>query len=57
MLDRARVGHFTIAPENVVEARQRYEPDTAVLETELRCRTGIVQVVDGAPARVSNLVE
>ncbi len=39
LLDRARGGHFTIAPEDVLETRQMYEPDTAVLRTELRCRT------------------
>jgi GH15 family glucan-1,4-alpha-glucosidase len=30
----------------VVEARQRYEPDTAVLVTELRAPTGVVAVTD-----------
>ena len=33
LLDQARGGHFTVAPDDVVEARQRYEPDTAVLVT------------------------
>ncbi|MBV9581785.1 MAG: glycoside hydrolase family 15 protein [Chloroflexi bacterium] len=51
LLDRARGGHFTIAPEDVVEARQLYEPDTAVLKTELRCRTGVVQVIDALAFR------
>src|SRR5215467_13600125 len=46
LLDCARGGHFTIAPEEVVEARQRYEPDTAVLVTDLRCPTGVVRVTD-----------
>jgi alpha,alpha-trehalase len=28
LLDHARGGRFTVAPDEVVEARQRYEPDT-----------------------------
>ena len=44
LLDSARGGCFTVAPDEVVEARQRYEPDTAVLITELRSPTGVVAV-------------
>jgi GH15 family glucan-1,4-alpha-glucosidase len=33
LLDDARGGCFTVVPEEVIEARQRYEPDTAVLVT------------------------
>ncbi|WP_031518602.1 glycoside hydrolase family 15 protein [Streptomyces sp. NRRL F-5123] len=51
LLDRARGGHFTVAPEDVVEARQRYEPDTGVLVTELRGRTGTVRVTDALVLR------
>src|ERR671936_3078166 len=40
LLDRARGGHFIFEPEDVLEARQRYEPDTAVLTTELASATG-----------------
>ncbi|MBO0682321.1 MAG: glycoside hydrolase family 15 protein [Candidatus Dormibacteraeota bacterium] len=46
LLDRRHGGHFTISPEDVVEARQRYELDTGVLITELRCPTGMVRVTD-----------
>ena len=46
LLDHASGGHFTIAPEGVVEARQHYEVDTGVLITELRCSTGLVRVTD-----------
>ncbi|MBO0709199.1 MAG: glycoside hydrolase family 15 protein, partial [Candidatus Dormibacteraeota bacterium] len=46
LLDHARGGHFTIAPEGLVETRQHYLPDTGVLTTELRCSTGVVQVTD-----------
>ncbi|HEY7198574.1 MAG TPA: glycoside hydrolase family 15 protein [Candidatus Dormibacteraeota bacterium] len=46
LLDRSRGGHFTMAPDDVVEARQHYEPDTAVLITDLRCPTGVVRITD-----------
>jgi GH15 family glucan-1,4-alpha-glucosidase len=46
LLDHARGGAFTVAPEEVLEARQRYEPDTAVLVTELRSATGLLAVID-----------
>jgi GH15 family glucan-1,4-alpha-glucosidase len=46
LLDHARGGCFTVAPDEVVEARQRYEPDTAVLTTELRSPTGLVTLTD-----------
>ena len=32
LLDHARGGHFTVALEDLVEARQHYRPDTGVLE-------------------------
>src|SRR5215510_7590943 len=44
LLDPAGGGCFNVAPEEVVEARQRYEADTAVLVTELRSPTGLVAV-------------
>ncbi len=46
LLDARRGGSFRIAPEEVVEARQRYEPDSGVLVTELRSPTGLVRVTD-----------
>ncbi|MGW2874296.1 glycoside hydrolase family 15 protein [Kitasatospora sp. NPDC001225] len=51
LLDHARGGHFTLAPEGLVEARQRYEPDTGVLVTELRGPTGLVRVTDALTLR------
>ncbi|MGI5489536.1 glycoside hydrolase family 15 protein [Microtetraspora malaysiensis] len=51
LLDHARGGHFTVTPEELVEARQRYEPDTGVLVTELRSATGLVQVTDALALR------
>ncbi|MQY40435.1 hypothetical protein SRB17_84680 [Streptomyces sp. RB17] len=47
LLDHRRGGHFTVAPEDLREARQRYEPDSGVLHTELRrlrSATGLVRV-------------
>ena len=51
LLDEAKGGRFTVAPDEVVEARQRYEPDTAVLVTELRSPTGLVAVTDALALR------
>ncbi|WP_042404948.1 glycoside hydrolase family 15 protein [Streptacidiphilus carbonis] len=51
LLDHARGGHFTVAPDGLLEARQRYEPDTAVLVTEMRCATGLVRVTDALVLR------
>ncbi len=46
LLDARRGGSFRLAPEGVIEARQRYEPDSGVLVTELRCPTGLVRITD-----------
>lgn len=46
ILDRRRGGHFRIAPEQMVETRQRYEPDSAVVVTEMRTSAGTVEVRD-----------
>ncbi len=51
LLDGARGGCFTVAPDEIVDARQRYEPDTAVLSTELRSATGVVRVTDALALR------
>jgi alpha,alpha-trehalase len=51
LLDNARGGCFTVAPEEVIEARQRYETDTAVLVTELRSPTGVLAVTDALVLR------
>lgn len=51
LLDHARGGGFTVAPEEVLEARQRYEPDTAVLVTEMRSPTGVLAVTDALALR------
>jgi alpha,alpha-trehalase len=51
LLDHARGGYFTLAPDGLVEARQRYEPDTAVLATELASATGQVRITDALTLR------
>src|SRR5262245_7079716 len=51
LLDHAHGGEYSVAPEGLVEARQRYEPDTGVLITELRSDTGLVQLTDALALR------
>ena len=51
LLDQDRSGHFTIAPDELMQARQRYEPDTGVLITELRSPTGLVRLTDALALR------
>jgi pentatricopeptide repeat protein len=49
ILDKSKGGHFTISPEGLREARQFYEPDTAVLVTEMRTADGLVRLTDFCP--------
>jgi GH15 family glucan-1,4-alpha-glucosidase len=51
LLDRDRGGHFSMTPEGLTEARQRYEPDTGVLVTELRSASGLVRLTDALALR------
>jgi alpha,alpha-trehalase len=51
LLDHAGGGRFTVAPAEVLEARQRYEPDAAVLVTESRSPTGVLAVSGGLALR------
>jgi GH15 family glucan-1,4-alpha-glucosidase len=51
LLDRRRGGQFVVAPGGVVEARQYYEHDTAVLITELRGADGLVRLTDALAVR------
>ena len=51
ILDAGRGGAFTISPENLIESRQYYEPDTAVLVTEMRSPTGLLRVTDALTLR------
>ncbi|MEV7232132.1 glycoside hydrolase family 15 protein [Polymorphospora sp. NPDC051019] len=51
LLDDQRGGHFTVTAEDLREARQYYVPDTAVLVTELRTVTGLLQITDAIVVR------
>src|SRR5262245_9829755 len=51
LLDVAKGGHFILAPEQIVEARQYYELDTAVLHTEFQTTEGRVRVADAMAVR------
>src|SRR5262249_10276692 len=51
LLDHARGGGFTVTADELIEARQRYEPDTAVMVTELRSPTGLLAVTDAFALR------
>lgn len=51
LLDHGRGGSFTLAPAELREGRQRYLPGTGVLETELRCATGVVRLTDAMVLR------
>src|SRR5262245_65216963 len=51
LLDVTKGGHFILAPEQIVEARQYYEGDTAVLHTEFQTRDGRVRVTDAMAVR------
>ncbi|MGW5668595.1 glycoside hydrolase family 15 protein [Micromonospora sp. NPDC003776] len=51
LLDARRGGHFTVTAQELREARQHYLPDTAVLVTELRTATGLVQITDAIVVR------
>jgi alpha,alpha-trehalase len=46
LLDHAKGGQFSVTPKGLLDARQRYEPDTGVLMTELRTATGLVRITD-----------
>jgi GH15 family glucan-1,4-alpha-glucosidase len=51
LLDATQGGRFVVAPDDLIEARQRYEPDTAILVTELRSPTGTVRITDALALR------
>src|SRR5499426_2351252 len=51
LLDIAKGGHFIVAPAQILEARQYYEPDTAVLHTEFQTADGRVRVTDAMAVR------
>ena len=49
-----RGGAFRLAPVEVVASRQRYEPDTGVLVTEMRASSGIVRLTDALALRAAS---
>jgi alpha,alpha-trehalase len=49
LLDHARGGAFSIAPEGLRESRQYYEPDSAALVTEMQSSTGRLRLTDCCP--------
>ncbi|TMR14132.1 glycoside hydrolase family 15 protein [Nonomuraea turkmeniaca] len=51
LLDHERGGHFTLTVDDLRQARQFYEPETAVLVTELRGPTGLVRITDALALR------
>ncbi|MDN3296833.1 glycoside hydrolase family 15 protein [Streptomyces ficellus] len=57
LLDRHRGGRFLIAPDDVRHSAQRYVEDTAVLVTDLRTPTGVVEVTDGFALRPATRLE
>jgi alpha,alpha-trehalase len=46
LLDAGHGGHFSVTPDGLTQARQRYEPDTGVLVTEMRTDGGVVRLTD-----------
>lgn len=49
LLDSARGGSFRIMPDVPLESRQFYEPDSAILVTEIRSREGLLRITDLCP--------
>lgn len=49
LLDASRGGRFQIVPDNLREAAQAYEPDSAVLITDMECATGRLRLRDLCP--------
>jgi GH15 family glucan-1,4-alpha-glucosidase len=51
LLDTARGGAFTVAPDPLVASGQRYEPDSGVLVTELHGPDGVIELTDAMTLR------
>ncbi|MGQ3683520.1 MAG: glycoside hydrolase family 15 protein [Candidatus Loosdrechtia sp.] len=51
ILDAKRGGGFRIAPEDLAESMQYYEPDSGVLITEMRSPSGLLKVTDALTLR------
>jgi GH15 family glucan-1,4-alpha-glucosidase len=51
ILDAERGGRLSTWLEELLGSRQRYEPDTAILHTELRSRSGVIRLTDAMTLR------
>lgn len=51
LLDGENGGHFALTVEDLRDARHYYEPDTAVLVTEMRGPAGLVRITDALVLR------
>ena len=51
ILDAVKGGRFLIAPEQALESRQSYEPDSGVLSTEIRSPSGLIRITDALTLR------
>ncbi|MGK4005247.1 glycoside hydrolase family 15 protein [Sorangium sp. So ce1036] len=51
LLDAARGGAFTVAPDVIVASGQRYIDDTGILVTEMQSPTGLLRVTDALTLR------
>ena len=51
LLDHAKGGQFSVTPERLLEASQRYETDTGILTTEMRTSIGVVRITDALVLR------
>lgn len=51
ILDVTRGGAFKVSPEDLVESRQCYEPESAVLVTDMHSPSGLVRLTDALTLR------
>jgi GH15 family glucan-1,4-alpha-glucosidase len=51
ILDATRGGAFVVSPEDLVESRQRYEPEGAGLVTDMRGPSGLLRMNDALTLR------
>jgi alpha,alpha-trehalase len=51
LLDAVRGGDFTVVPDDLVESRQFYEPDSGVLVTDMRGKSGLLRLTDALTLR------
>ena len=54
-LTRLAAAPSSVAPEDLVESRQFYEPDSGVLVTEMRGQSGVLRLTDALALRADSL--